>query len=122
MTRLADVLTRHGIKIWYSETNLRGAQLWHDEIGDALQRCDWFIVVLTLNAVNSIWVKRELLFALQEQRLHRKIVPILYQSCNHIQLSWSLGSVQMVDYRANFDQGCSELLKVWDVDYIETES
>ena len=122
MTRLADVLTRHGIKIWYSETNLRGAQLWHDEIGDALQRCDWFIVVLTPNAVNSIWVKRELLFALQEQRLHRKIVPILYQSCNHIQLSWSLGSMQMVDYRANFDQGCSELLKVWDVDYIETES
>lgn len=53
-------LEDHGVKVWYSKTNLKGAQAWHDEIGKALARCDWFVVVLTPSAVRSEWVKREL--------------------------------------------------------------
>jgi hypothetical protein len=34
----------------YSRTNLVGAQQWHDEIGAALQCCDWFAIVLSPNA------------------------------------------------------------------------
>jgi len=29
------------------------AKQWHDEIGNALSRCDWFIVVLTPDSVRS---------------------------------------------------------------------
>jgi hypothetical protein len=39
------------------------AQQWHDEIGAALRRCDWFVLVLSPHTVESIWVKRELLFS-----------------------------------------------------------
>ena len=42
--RVADVLRRHGIPVWYSPTNILGAQQWHDEIGAALKRCDWWVV------------------------------------------------------------------------------
>lgn len=31
---LAVTLRRHGIPVWHSETNLLGAQQWHDEIGE----------------------------------------------------------------------------------------
>ncbi|MDE0040336.1 MAG: hypothetical protein OXU77_22650 [Gammaproteobacteria bacterium] len=41
------MLREHGVPVWYSDTNIRGAQQWHDEIGAALRRCDWLIVVLT---------------------------------------------------------------------------
>jgi hypothetical protein len=44
--RLAGVLREHGIPVWYSRTNIVGAKQWHDEIGKALTRCDWFVVVL----------------------------------------------------------------------------
>ena len=57
---LGEVCERHGVPFWYSRRNLRGAQQWHDEIGTALARCDWFAVILSPAAVSSRWVKREL--------------------------------------------------------------
>jgi hypothetical protein len=65
VSHLANELRRHGVPVWYSETNILGAQQWHDEIGKALRRCDWFIIVLSPDAVDSMWVKRELIFTLQ---------------------------------------------------------
>ena len=107
------MIREHGIPVWYSDTNIRGAQQWHDEIGAALRRCDWFVVVLTPDAVESRWVKRELLFSLQQDRFDGRIAPILYRSCNHDELSWTLASLQMVDFREDFDQGCRDLLRIW---------
>ena len=78
VTGLADALRRHGVPVWYSRTNIMGAQQWHDEIGAALRRCDWFLLVLSPNAVASMWVKRELIFALQQNRFENRIVPLLW--------------------------------------------
>jgi len=41
---VAETLSRHGIRVWFSQTNILGAQQWQVEIGTALQRCDWFAV------------------------------------------------------------------------------
>ena len=92
-TRLARVLRDHGVPVWYSDTNILGAQQWHDEIGAALRRCDWFVVVLTPEAVGSSWVERELVFCLQQRRFDGRIAPILYRPCNHADLSWTLASL-----------------------------
>ena len=67
-SRLSETLRRHGVPVWYSRDRIQGAQQWHDEIGRALNRCDWFAVLLTPSTVRSDWVKRELLFALQKKR------------------------------------------------------
>ena len=116
-TALADVLRRHGIPVWYSDTNIRGAQQWHDEIGTALTRCDWLVLVLSPDAVTSKWVKRELLFSLQQDRFDGRIVPILHRPCRHDELSWTLTQLQMVDFQNDFDQGCRKLLRVWGIGY-----
>ena len=50
---LVGVLRRHQIPVWYSDTEILGAQQWHDEIGKALERCDWFVLVLSPDAVAS---------------------------------------------------------------------
>ena len=63
--RLAAILRVHGVPVWYSATNLLGAQQWHDEIGAALERCDWILVLLSPQATQSEWVKRELCYALR---------------------------------------------------------
>jgi hypothetical protein len=87
---VAEVLKRHGVPVWYSRINIRGAQQWHDEIGAALRRCDWFAVFLSPHSVKSMWVKRELLFALQQSRFEGRIIPILLTPCDVDQLSWTL--------------------------------
>jgi hypothetical protein len=117
VVRLNEVLHRHGIRTWYSETNLVGAQQWHDEIGLALKRCDWFLLVLSPNAVASVWVKRELVFALQQNRFANRIVPLLYKNCDYEELSWVLSSFQFVDFRDSFEEGCRDLLRLWKIPY-----
>lgn len=48
---LAETLRDHTVPVWYSPTNILAAQQWLDEIGEALERCDWFIVILSPAAV-----------------------------------------------------------------------
>jgi hypothetical protein len=111
--RLADVLADHAVPVWYSDTNILGAAQWHDEIGAASKRCDWFVVVLSPHAVRSQWVKHELLYALRDARFKERIAPVMFRKCNVHELSWTLGALQMVDFIDDFRAGCSELLQIW---------
>ncbi|MGZ8845185.1 MAG: toll/interleukin-1 receptor domain-containing protein [Pyrinomonadaceae bacterium] len=114
----AEVVRGHGIPVWYSKTNILGAQQWHDEIGAALQRCDWFALVLSPHAVESQWVKRELLYALDHKRYDKKIIPRMYQGCDYEErLSWTLSIFQMVDFTGTPDEGYVELLRIWGLGY-----
>jgi hypothetical protein len=110
---LATVIRRHGVPVWFSQTNILGAQQWQDEIGAALQRCDWFIVVLSPQSAASMWVKREVSYALQQNRFENRIIPIIYQSSDYARLSWALSLFQMVDFTRTFDEGCVDLLRIW---------
>jgi hypothetical protein len=117
VSRLADVIGRHGVPYWYSRTNILGAQQWHDQIGHALERCDWFTVILSPRSVESLWVKRELLFALQQNRFENKILPVLLELCDHNKLSWTLSLFQVVDFSEEFDRGCRDMLRMWGMGY-----
>ena len=115
--RLASTLRRHNLPVWYSPTDIVGAQQWHDEIGAALGRCDWFAVLLTRSSVESMWVKRELMYALRQNRYESHIVPIIIEPCDIERLSWVLPSLQVIDLQTEFDAGCRELLRLWGVGY-----
>ena len=122
VNRLVDVLRRHAVPVWYSETNIQGAQQWHDEIGAALRRCDWFVLVLSPDAVASKWVKRELLYSLLQDRFEGRIAPLLHRPCAHDELSWTLSQMQMIDFSHSFDDGCRDLLRVWGIGYAPAPS
>ncbi|MGA2052605.1 MAG: toll/interleukin-1 receptor domain-containing protein [Opitutales bacterium] len=93
---VAKVLRAHGLKVWYSKTHIVGAVQWQDDIGEALKRCDWFVLLLSRKSVSSIWVQRELKFAFQQPRYENHIIPLLLEKCNFEKLSWILSSIQMV--------------------------
>jgi TIR domain len=114
--RLARVLADHGVNSFLSKENIRGAQEWHDEIGAALKRCDWFLVVLSPQSVQSRWVKHELIYALRENRYRKRIVPVLYKACDADRLSWTLSAFQW-NFRKDFHQGCRQLLGTWRLNY-----
>jgi hypothetical protein len=113
--RVAEMLRAHGVPVWFSQTDIVGAQQWHDEIGAALGRCDWFLVLLSADAVSSKWVKRELLFALNNDRYQDRIVPVRYRDCDFKQLSWTLDQPEMVDLSGEFEAGCRALLRIWGI-------
>jgi TIR domain len=116
-SKVAKQIRGHGIPVWYSETNIVGAQQWHDEIGEALKRCNWFVLILSPYSVKSTWVKNELIFALDHHRYKRKIVPLLYRNRKYERLSWTLPGFQIVDFRQSVDDGYRELLRVWGLVY-----
>lgn len=116
-TRLTSVLTAHRIKSFLSEKSIRGAQKWHDEIGSGLKRCNWFLLILSPESVRSKWVKQELTYALDANRYDKRIIPILYKACKTESLSWTLPTLQYIDFRTDFDKGCRELLAIWKISY-----
>lgn len=75
-SRLAAILVAHGIPVFDSPRNIVGAQQWQDEILKAMKRCDWFVVLLSPDSVESMWVRREIAFALREKRYENHIVPL----------------------------------------------
>jgi hypothetical protein len=113
--RLAGVLVAHEVPIWYSQRDIFGAQQWHDEIGAALLRCDWFLLLLSPSSVRSKWVKRELLYVLQNDRYEDHILPLLCRSCDIATLSWTLSQFQAVDLTGEFVAGCRSMLQVWNL-------
>ena len=115
--RIADMLRAHGVPVWFSRTNLLGAQQWHDEIGQALARCDWFVVILSPAATRSKWVKRELLYALRSPRYENRIIPLRYRKCDIDNLSWTLDDFQAIDFTEEFSTGCRLLLRTWGVGF-----
>ena len=118
LLRLSAELTRHGVPHWYAERDIRGSQQWHDEIGAALERCDWFAVLLSPGAVQSTWVKREVVYAVREiERFDGRVVPIVWEPCKARSLSWTLDSIQSVALQPDFAAGVRDLLRMWGIGY-----
>lgn len=114
---LAAMMRRHGVPVWYSQHNIVGAQQWQDEIGKALRRCDWFVVVLSPQSVNSMWVKREVSYALAENRLDNRIIPVRYQLADIRDLHWTLSIFQIIDFTGAFHAGSTALLRTRGLGY-----
>ncbi|MCH8876510.1 MAG: toll/interleukin-1 receptor domain-containing protein [Chloroflexi bacterium] len=124
-TQIASAITgtlrNHGVPVWYSQTNILTAQQWHDEIGNALRRCDWFMVLLSIDSVQSIWVKRELLYALTYSQYEDHIMPVIIEHCNYEGLSWTLDQFQMADYSNNAGVAYAQILARWGLGFDDTK-
>ena len=55
------------------------------------------------------------MYALNDDRYENRIIPLLYKPCDPEPLSWTLGSLQRVDFSKDFEQSCRELLKIWGI-------
>lgn len=115
---VAQILRQHGVPVFYAPYDIAGAKQWQDEILAALKRCDWFAVLITPAAVQSMWVKREVAYALNQSRYQDRIIPLLKEECELGTLDW-LDLFQRVDLRNNLRAGCQEILRVWGIAFRE---
>ena len=68
------------IETWTDSWKLSGGDKLKKRVKDAIESAQHFIAVLSLNAVNSKWVKREINYALKVQKKREdgfKVIPVL---------------------------------------------
>lgn len=117
-SRLAGALRDHGVPVWYSNTEIRGSQQWHDEIGQALRRCDWFLVLLSPASVKSQWVQMEYLYFLSKPDGRNRIIPVRLRPCKIERLSWTIeGTFQIVSMDSGYENSVRDVLRVWGLGY-----
>ncbi len=82
-TRLAQDLSRvlgDESAVWYDVLGgLHGGVNWWEKIVEELTARNVFLLVLSPEAMNSLWVRREIDMALNENKF---ILPILYRECS----------------------------------------
>jgi hypothetical protein len=76
--RLAEDLQAAGLEVWYDLFGLEGGTRWGQEIQNAIEASQCFVVVLSTNSIDSEWVEKEFMYA---NSLKKKIIPLLYQPC-----------------------------------------
>lgn len=120
-TRVSKTLSNHGISVWYSPKSIKTAAQWQDAIGAALNRCDWFVVLLSPASVGSKWVKWELAYALRHSQYDDHVLPILIKPCDFEKLSWTLGGFQMASLDGDSAKGYTDILGTWGVGFDPTK-
>lgn len=111
-SRFADRVRQSNLSVFFAPVSIQESH-WQDAIGTALQGCRWFAVVLSPEAGDSLWLKREVQFALTERRLSDRIIPIVARPVDEADLdriSWVLRVYQRVDLSGDFERGFAEFL------------
>jgi TolB protein len=107
--KVLNELRQHGINIWVDTENLiPGSPAWEREIERAIRSAPGIIVLLSPDANNSEWVRREISFAEQNEK---RIFPVHIRGDEDDSIPLRLSSHQRVDLRRNFNAGISELEK-----------
>lgn len=79
MDPLVEDLERYGISVWYDTLAMRGGDNLIERISDALDECDFCIAVLSVNSVDSKWVRFELRTAmyLELDESQIRVIPVV---------------------------------------------
>jgi hypothetical protein len=80
--RLTTDLDYYGIKVWLDEADLVLGDPLTKKISDAIEKCDYFAIVLSSHSISSDWVRQEFGIArTKEQQENRNLViPILLEN------------------------------------------
>ena len=112
-SEIVSLLQGHGLEIWYSDYDIKATADWEQSIRTALDRCEWFIVLLSRESVKSEWVRAEVHWAIENRP--NKIVPVLVEDCDTAKLHLRLATIQFIDLVRDRVGGLDELLEIWKV-------
>jgi serine/threonine protein kinase len=104
---IISLLERNGIQTWYSKVQINTSAQWERAIVQGLESCEWFLVVMSLRAAQSEWVKDELHWAIDNRP--KRIIPVLIEDCEVRQFHIRMARLQYVDFRSN-PTGCHNKL------------
>lgn len=116
---LYDKLFELGYSVWFDKENIRGGDIFVNEIIKAIHSSRYFIVIVSSHSVNNRWVNDELVRAIDLNVIGKieKIIPIVLDDCEVpllIDNKYSrLDFKNSSDYTANFTKLLGCLLPPW---------
>jgi tetratricopeptide (TPR) repeat protein len=102
-------LEQHGIKTWYSKDKIRGGAIWEKKIQEGLKACDWFLVAVTPDSINSEWVWKEVRWALKHRQ--ERVLPVLCADCNPEDLHFELDAIQHFNFCRDMEAEREKLIR-----------
>ena len=116
--KLARELREYGARVWLDEVELKIGESLTKRIGDAIDECDFFGIVLSNNSINSDWVQRELREALQKEIIRKKDNMILPLMLEPVEMPSFLGDRVYADftYPEKYRDNILKLLRTLDME------
>lgn len=74
--RVSKALRNEGLEVWDSDLDLLPGDNWAAEVARALEESDAMVVLMTEDALNSPWVRREMEYALGAKRYSNRLIPV----------------------------------------------
>lgn len=109
-TRIASLLREKGVDVWYDKWEIKvGDSIVNKIFKEGLAKCNFFIILLSHNSIESKWVQEELNKALVRKiEGATRILPIKIDDC---QIPEELLDLRWIDLSKNFEEGFNEVLK-----------
>ncbi len=94
--KLAAGLEEAGFEAWDASREILPGDNWADKTARALQESEAMVVLLSPDALRSGSVRREIDYALGEQRYSNRLIPVLPKELNEEEIPWILRHLRMI--------------------------
>ena len=109
--QIARILRNADLEVWDNSEILPGDN-WAAMTSEALEKADVLVVILTTDSVHSAYVKREIAYALGQERFDGRLIPVLADSSVEGEVPWALKSLNVIRlYKNTQGQGIQELYR-----------
>lgn len=112
--KLACDMEKYGIRIWYDKYEIKVGESIFWRIDEGIGKCDFLGIVISKEAWESEWVRKEVASAWSKQiEMKRNIIlPIFYRNCD---IPIILRDIKYADFRNDYQVGLKELLCVFGI-------
>ena len=107
--RIAKEIIKAGHEAFFDKWDIRPGDSFIKKISRGISEASYLLVLLSMDSVQSNWVKKELEIALTRQikDKHIKVIPCLLEDCD---IPVFLEPIAYADFRSSFEDGIAELL------------
>lgn len=98
--KVASFLEDQGLDVWEASNEIFPGDNWAAKISQGLQESNAMVVLLTPDAVKSIWVQRDVEYALGAQEYSERLIPVLVDPDKTIaedDIPWILKRLNIID-------------------------
>jgi len=103
--KLSKDLTRNGFQVLKIDNVVLVGDNIREKIIDSVQSADFFVIIISKDALESQWISHELELATKS---NKKVFPVLKEK---IDLPLPIAEIQYADFSANYETAISSLIK-----------
>jgi hypothetical protein len=107
--KLAADLVAAGVKVWIDEQRIRVGESIPERVAQGVAESDFFLVVISINSVDSPWVKKELSQALVHE-IEKRRVRVMPLLLNKVGLPEVIREKKYANFTESYSKGLEELL------------